>query len=76
MKSTNLINYWTDVLKDMMPFYYSSSTIQRSIRLFWKLAIAELRIFDLTLQCQLFDALVKPVLSYGCEVWSDHIACE
>ncbi len=35
---------------------------------------AELRISDPTLQCQLFDALVKPVLSYGCEVWSDHIA--
>ncbi len=36
----------------------------------------ELRIFDLALQCQLFDALVKPVLSYGYEVWSDHMACE
>jgi len=36
----------------------------------------ELRISDPTLQCQLFDALVKPVLSYGCEVWSDHIARE
>ncbi len=38
--------------------------------------LAELCIFDPTLQCQLFDALVKPVLSYGCEVWSDHMACE
>jgi len=37
---------------------------------------AELRIFDPALQCQLFDALVKPVLSYGCEVWSDHVARE
>jgi len=37
---------------------------------------AELRIFDPTLQCQLFDALVKLVLSYGCEVWSDHMAPE
>ncbi len=37
---------------------------------------AELRIFDPTLQCQLFDALVKPVLRYGCEVWSDHMARE
>jgi len=37
---------------------------------------AELCIFDPALQCQLFDALVKPVLSYGCEVWSDHMACE
>jgi hypothetical protein len=36
----------------------------------------ELRIFDPTLQCQLFDALVKPVLNYGCEVWLDHIARE
>jgi hypothetical protein len=37
---------------------------------------AELRIFDPALQCQLFNALIKPVLSYGCEVWSDHIARE
>jgi len=36
----------------------------------------ELRISDPTLQCQLFDALVKPVLNYGCEVWLDHIARE
>jgi hypothetical protein len=35
---------------------------------------AELHIFDPALQCQLFDALVKPMLSYGCEVWSDHMA--
>jgi hypothetical protein len=34
----------------------------------------ELRIFDPALQCQLFDALVKPMFSYGCEVWSDHMA--
>ncbi len=37
---------------------------------------AELHIFDPALQCQLFDALVKPVLSYGCEVWLDHMARE
>jgi len=37
---------------------------------------AKLHIFDPALQCQLFDALVKPVLSYGCEVWSDHMARE
>jgi hypothetical protein len=37
---------------------------------------AELRIFDPTLQCQLFDTLVKPMLSYGCEVWLDHLARE
>jgi hypothetical protein len=37
---------------------------------------AELRIFDPALQCQLFDTLVKPVLSYGCEVWLDHMARE
>jgi len=36
----------------------------------------ELRIFDPTLQCQLFDALVKPVFNYGCEVWLDHMACK
>jgi hypothetical protein len=34
----------------------------------------ELRIFDLALQCQLFDALVKPMLNYVCEVLSDHMA--
>jgi hypothetical protein len=34
------------------------------------------RIFDPALQCQLFDALFKPVLSYGCEMWSDHMARE
>jgi hypothetical protein len=37
---------------------------------------AKLRIFDPTLQCQLFDALVKPMLSYGCEIRSDHMARE
>ncbi len=37
---------------------------------------AELRIFDPELQCQLFDALVKPMLSYRCEVWLDHMARE
>jgi hypothetical protein len=37
---------------------------------------AELCIFDPALQCQLFDTLIKPVLSYGCEVWSDHMARE
>ncbi len=37
---------------------------------------AELRIFDPALQCQLFDALVKLVFSYGCEVWSNHMARE
>jgi hypothetical protein len=37
---------------------------------------AELCIFDPALQCQMFDALVKPMLSYGCEVWSNHMARE
>jgi len=37
---------------------------------------AKLRIFDPALQCQLFDALVKPMFSYGCEVWSYHMARE
>ncbi len=36
----------------------------------------KLCIFEPALQCQLFDALVKPVLSYGCEVWSNHMACK
>jgi len=35
---------------------------------------AKLHIFDPALQCQLFDALVKLVLSYGCEIWLDHMA--
>jgi len=30
----------------------------------------ELHITDVRLQCSLFDTLVKPVLSYGCEVWA------
>ena len=30
----------------------------------------ELHITDMRLQCSLFDTLVKPVLSYGCEVWA------
>jgi len=37
---------------------------------------AEPRIFDPALQCQLFNALVKPMLNYGCEVWLDHMALE
>lgn len=31
---------------------------------------AELHIHDPLLQCKLFDALDKPILSYGCEVWA------
>jgi len=30
---------------------------------------ADLKINDPTIVCQLFDALVKPILSYGCELW-------
>ena len=30
---------------------------------------AELGIVDTQLRCKLYDAVVKPVLSYGCEVW-------
>jgi hypothetical protein len=37
---------------------------------------AELRIFHPALECELFDALIKPVLKYGCEVWSNHMARE
>jgi hypothetical protein len=31
---------------------------------------AALHINDPKLKCKLFDALVRPILSYGCEVWS------
>ncbi len=48
---------------------------KKAIFALWR-KCAELRIFDPALQCQLFDALVKPVLSYGCEVWSNHMARE
>jgi hypothetical protein len=30
---------------------------------------ANLRITDPRLKCQLFDELVYPILSYGCEIW-------
>jgi hypothetical protein len=33
-----------------------------------------LKINDIAIVCQLFDALVKPVLSYGCELWVDEPA--
>jgi len=29
----------------------------------------ELEVYNVHVQCHLFDALVKPVLNYGCEVW-------
>jgi hypothetical protein len=32
---------------------------------------ADLKINDPAIVCQLFDALVMPVLSYGCELWVD-----
>jgi hypothetical protein len=48
---------------------------KKTIFALWR-RCAKLRIFDPTLQCQLFDTLVKPLLSYGCEVWSDHLARE
>jgi hypothetical protein len=35
---------------------------------------ADLKINDPAIVCQLFDALVKPVLSYGCELWVDEPA--
>ncbi len=35
---------------------------------------ANLKINDPAIVCQLFDALVKPVLSYGCELWVDEPA--
>ena len=33
---------------------------------------ASLRITDPKLKCQLFDALVFPILSYGCEIWGSN----
>ena len=30
----------------------------------------QLHIHDPIVKCKLFDALVKPILCYGCEVWS------
>jgi hypothetical protein len=35
---------------------------------------ADLKINDPAIVCQLFDALVKPILSYGCELWVDEPA--
>jgi hypothetical protein len=34
----------------------------------------DLKINDPAIVCQLFDALFKPVLSYGCELWVDEPA--
>jgi len=33
---------------------------------------ANLRIINPRLKCQLFDALVYPILSYGCEIWGSN----
>ena len=35
---------------------------------------ADLKLKDPAIVCQLFDALVKPVISYGCELWVDEPA--
>jgi hypothetical protein len=35
---------------------------------------ANLKINDPTIICQLFDALVKPVISYACELWVNEVA--
>ena len=37
---------------------------------------ADLKINDPAIVCQLFDALVKPVISYGCELWVNESATE
>ena len=37
---------------------------------------ADLKINDPAIVCQLFDALVKPVISYGCELWVHESATE
>jgi hypothetical protein len=39
-----------------------------------KQCCADLKINDPAIVCQLFDALIKPVLSYGCELWVDEPA--
>jgi hypothetical protein len=35
---------------------------------------SDLKINDPAIVCQLFDALVKPILSYDCELWVDEPA--
>jgi len=37
---------------------------------------ADLKINDLAIICQLFDALVKPVISYSCELWVNEVATD
>jgi len=37
---------------------------------------ADLKINDLAIICQLFDALVKPVISYACELWVNEVATD
>jgi len=45
---------------------------QRAV--FLRRRCVDLKINDPTIVCQLFDALIKPVLSYGCELWVDEPA--
>ena len=42
---------------------------------FGRLKISTLDIRDPALQCKLFDTLVLPILSYGCEVWGVDTKC-
>jgi hypothetical protein len=37
---------------------------------------ADLKINDPAIICQLFDALVKPVISYACELWVNEVATD
>ena len=42
---------------------------RRALHAMWR-RCADLRIWNVRTLCYLFDALVKPVMSYGCEVWA------
>jgi len=47
------------------------ATVGQSAIFALKRHCADLKINDPAIVCQLFDALVKPILSYGCEMWVD-----
>ncbi len=56
--------HWSGSLKIVVE--HSAATEQRAIFALRR-RCADIKINDPSIVCQLFDALVKPVLSYGCE---------